>query len=247
VINTIKMDVRSLTQNEKKILEFIEEFINSKGISPTYSEIKEAFGFSSYNSVQRYIHQLQDKGYVKVPGNNQKRAIKLLQSSGALRNSLSHIRSKQQTTIAVSTPTITPGVDGPRQGSLSLPMLGRVAAGRPIEALTHEEFQEVPTSMVRHPDKCFTLEVRGNSMIGDSILDRDVLIVQSQKIARNGEIAVCLIDQEATVKRYYLHQGSGLARPQVELRPANPELESQWYPPDQVEIRGIVVGLLRKF
>jgi repressor LexA len=84
-------------------------------------------------------------------------------------------------------------------------------------------------------------------MIEDGIFDGDILIVQEQKVARNGEIAVCSVDNEATVKRFYLHSGAKLAVPQVELRPANSDMESMWYSPEQVQVRGIVIGLLRKF
>jgi repressor LexA len=84
-------------------------------------------------------------------------------------------------------------------------------------------------------------------MIGDGIFDGDVLIVEERSIASNGEIVVATVDNEATVKRFYLHQGQKIARPQVELRPSNPNLESMWHSPDEVQIRGVVVGLMRKF
>jgi repressor LexA len=240
-------NVISLTQNEKNVLEYIETFMSESGIAPTFQEIKDNFGFVSYNSVQRYLKQLQAKGYISVPGGNQKRAIQLLQPASALKKSLALVLEQKQQTFAVSTPTRVPAVDGPQRELLSLPLLGKVAAGRPLEAVLHEEFTEVPPSLVRNPNSSYTLEVSGNSMIEDGIFDGDVLIVQEQKAARNGEISVCVVDNEATVKRFYLHQGSGLARPQVELRPANADMDSMWYSPDQVEIRGIVIGLLRKF
>lgn len=241
------MNILSLTVNEKRILEFIESYIAEHGLAPTYQEIKDHFGYASYNSVQRYLKQLQSKGYVGLPGGNQKRALTLLRPSSALKESLASVFEQKQSTFAVSTPTRAPAVDGPQRELLSLPLLGKVAAGRPLESLTHEEFTEVPPSMVRNPGQSFTLEVVGNSMIEDGIFDGDVLIVQEQKTARNGEIAVCVVENEATVKRFYLHQGPGLARPQVELRPANSEMEPMWHTPDQVEVRGIVIGLLRKF
>lgn len=265
----VNASIISLTLNEKNVLEYIERFIEHSGIAPTYQEIKEHFGFASFNSVQRYLKQLQSKGYIGLPGGNQKRAMTLLRPSSALRESLTFEsrpkslqprrdnlstegsrlfgRDLQQQPIAVSTPTRIPAVDGPQRELLSLPLLGKVAAGRPLEALKNEEFTEVPPNMVRNPDRTFTLEVSGNSMIEDGIFNGDILIVQEQKTARNGEISVCVVENEATVKRFYLHQGERLARPQVELRPANSELESMWYSPDQVEVRGIVVGLLRTF
>lgn len=238
------MNVVSLTSNEKKILEYIEVFMSENGIAPSFQEIKDNFGFASYNSVQRYLKQLQAKGYISVPGGNQKRAISLLQPASALKTSLAHVYALKQ---AVSTPTKAPAADGPQQELLSLPLMGKVAAGRPLESLAFDEFVDVPPSMVKNPSSSYTLEVSGNSMIEDGIFDGDVLIVQGQNTARNGEIAICVVENEATVKRYYLQAGAGLARPQVELRPANSDMESMWYAPNEVEIRGIVVGLLRKF
>ena len=240
------MNVVSLTLNEKKILEFIEAFMKKNGVSPTFQEIKNSFGFASYNSVQRYLKQLQTKGYVSMPGGNQKRAITLLQPSTALKSSLAHVYALKQPT-AVSTPTKAPAVDKPQRELLSLPLLGRVAAGRPLEAYSHDEAVEVPPDMVRQPQRSYTLQVSGNSMIEDGIFDGDILIVQEQKTARNGEIAICVVNNEATVKRFYLHQSADFARPQVELRPSNSEMESMWHTPESVQIRGIVVGLLRKF
>ncbi len=240
-------NVVSLTENEKKVLEYIESFIGKRGIAPTFMEIKNHFGFASNNSVQRYLKQLQAKEYISVPGGNQKRAIVPLRPASALKESLAIVYEQRQTTFAVSTPTRVPAVDGPQRELLSLPLMGKVAAGRPLESLTHEEFTEVPPSMVKNPGRSYTLEVSGNSMIEDGIFDGDILIIQEQKNASNGEISVCVVDNEATVKRFYLHSGASLARPQVELRPANADMDSMWYLPDQVEIRGIVIGLLRKF
>jgi repressor LexA len=124
-----------------------------------------------------------------------------------------------------------------------------VAAGQPIEAFKHDEFVDVPPSMVRNPSKSFALKVQGDSMIEDGIFDEDIILVQEQKAAGNGDIVVATVDNEATVKRIYLRArpDSSTTEKQVELRPSNSTMKSMWYSPDQVEIRGIVVGLIRKF
>jgi repressor LexA len=250
-----------LSLKEKSTLEYIEGYIGLNGVAPTFQEIKEHFGFASFNSVQRYIKQLQLKGYIGIPAGNQKRAITVLHSSSTLKNALNlvlaqtdrskmpeseHFRSIHKPN-AVSTPKKAPVADWPQQELFSLPMLGKVAAGRPIESMSHEEFVSVPPHLVREPRRSFTLRVAGQSMIDDGIFDGDILIIQEQKQVNNGEICVCTVENEATVKRFYLHSGAKLARPQVELRPANSQMESMWYGPEQVEIRGVVVGLLRKF
>lgn len=221
--------------------------MSEHGLAPTYQDIKSHFGFGSFNSVQRYLKQLRSKGYVNMLGGNQRRGITLLRPASALKQSLALILEQKQTTFAVSTPIKAPVLDRPTQELLSLPLLGKVAAGRPLESLAHEEFIDVPPSLVRKPAQSYSLKVVGSSMIGDGIFQDDILIIEEAKVAQNGEIAICIVDNEATVKRFYLRQGAGLANPQVELRPSNADMDSMWYSPEQVEVRGIVVGLLRKF
>ncbi|MNL25927.1 LexA repressor [compost metagenome] len=103
--------------------------------------------------------------------------------------------------------------------------------------------------MVRNPAKSFALKVQGDSMIEDGIHDEDVILVQKQNTANNGDIVVATVENEATVKRIYFRArpDSGSSDKMVELRPSNSTMKSMWYPPEEVEIRGILVGLLRKF
>lgn len=236
-----------LNENEKKILEYIENFFEQNGIAPSFTEIKNNFGFASYNSVQRYLKQLQAKKYLHLPGGNQKRAIVLLKSSASAREALGQILSFNVNKSAVSPQDRASFADGPRKRLLSLPLLGKVAAGLPLEEVHNDEFVDVPPNLVRDENKSFTLQVKGNSMIEDGIFDGDIIVVQEQPLARNGEIVVAIINNEATVKRFYFHQSPKLAQPQVELRPANPEMDSLFYAPERVQIRGVVVGLMRKF
>jgi repressor LexA len=238
--------LRPLTPKEKNVLEFIEAYFQQNGVAPAYQEIKDHFGFASYNSIQRYLKQLQGKGYIHIPGGNQKRAISILQTADAAKLALqTELSRKNNNNNAVPFPK--PLRDVPRGEVLTLPLLGKVAAGLPLEEITVDEQVEVPSSMVRDARRSYTLQVKGQSMIDDGIFDGDILIVQEQGSARNGEIAVAEINNEATVKRFYLHTGARMATPQVELRPSNPDMESMWYSPEEVRIRGIVVGLLRKF
>lgn len=236
--------IRPLSPKEKFVLEYLEQYIGSKGVSPSFQEIKDNFGFASYNSVQRYLKQLQEKGYVHVPGGNQKRAISVIQNADAAKLALQHELSRKKNTNAVPNPP--PLRDG-REEVVQLPLLGRVAAGAPLEEFTHDERVTVPSDMVKAPGRSYTLKVKGQSMIDDGIFDGDILIVQEQESAKNGDIAIADINNEATVKRFYLHSGPKMATPQVELRPSNPDMESMWFSPAEVKVRGIVVGLLRKF
>lgn len=215
-----------LTAKEKAFLEFVESFQQSSGISPSYQEIRDHFGFASFNSVQNYLKQLTRKGYVKNHA-NQKRAIQIVTSTGPSPQSL--LQSTEEV--------------------LSLPLLGKVAAGSPIESLKHDEYVPVPNHMVRNPNKTFALRVQGDSMINEGILDGDTILVQQQNNASNGDLVVATIENEATVKRFFLRTPPRGSHDElmVELRPANEKLQSMWYSPLEVNIQGILVGLLRKF
>ncbi len=267
-----KRKPQPLTLKERNVLEFIELFVQERHVSPTYQEIKEHFGFASFNSVQRYLKQLQDKNYIHIPGGNQKRALQVLHPSTSLSSLLT---DRMSDSAAIPNPTQipfpnpflkkeTPFKHESPPGlaeSLSLPLLGKVAAGSPIEAFTHDEQVQVPASLIRNPTKTFALMVQGQSMVEDGILDGDIIFVQKQSFANNGETVVAMVNNQATVKRFYLHGKRKInvhSNPQsaahppdeercLELRPANSTMESMWYAPYAVDIQGIVVGLVRRF
>jgi len=242
----------SLTLKEKSVLEFIETEIMSSGISPSYQEIKEHFDFASFNSVQNYLKQLMNKGYVALAP-NQKRAIQILHPSSSVQDQLksrSHLRRVETSVQDMNLekgPLSSKLLQTGRE-VLSLPLLGRVAAGAPIERVEHDEFIEVPPSLLKNKSNAFALKVEGDSMIEDGIHNGDVILVQMQETAKDGDIVVATIEDEATVKRYY-HRLSPTSSNQkmVELRPANSKMKSMWFKPEQVLIRGIVVGLIRQF
>jgi len=226
-----------LSVKEKTVLEFIQDFQTSSGISPSYQEIKSHFGFASFNSVQNYLKQLTAKGYIKNPS-NQKRAIQVLQSASSL-------RTHADLSVGPSQPPLLQS----NEEVLLLPLFGKVAAGKPIESLNHNESIAVPSYMVKIPHKTFALIVQGESMIEEGIWDGDTLLVQQQANAKNGDLVVATIEDEATVKRFYLRpppQGSH-DHLMVELRPANEKMQSMWYSPYEVSIQGIVIGLIRRF
>jgi repressor LexA len=220
----------SLTEKEKNVLSYIVDSTAKHGISPSYQEIRDHFGFASFNSVQNYIKQLAQKGYVAI-ALNQKRAIQVLHAANSVQKMVKKIQSS-----SLGNPEL-----------LSLPLLGKVAAGRPLEAFTHDEFVEVPPSLVKNASKTFALKVSGDSMIEDGIHDGDVILVQKQSNATNGSIVVASIENESTVKRYFLRPHPTQKIKMIELRPANSTLTSMWYPPELVDIKGILVGLIRKF
>ena len=226
----------SLSPKEKAFLEFVEAQMKTTGICPSYQEIMDHFGFASFNSVQNYLRQLTSKGYIEMPP-HQKRAIRILHSAHALQEDLER---------RLSTEPSRGSLLQARGEVLSLPLLGKVAAGQPLERIKNDEFVEVPPHMVKKPDSTFVLEVEGDSMIDDGIWDGDYLLIQRQQTAKNGDIIVASVDNEATVKRFYLKPGASNGAT-VELRPSNPRLKSMWFSPDVVDIRGLVVGLLRRY
>jgi repressor LexA len=211
----------SLTPREVKILQFLEKEILTEGISPSFSEIQKHFDFSSINSVQNYIKQLKKKGYVDTDP-FQKRSLRLLQNS----------RFYSQKTLNLN----------PR-----VPLLGKVAAGQPIERFEFDESIEVPAFIAQHPEDSYALKVVGDSMIGDGLFEGDILIVQKANQIKNGEIVIATIDEESTVKRYYLRKKDPQGPLLIELRPANSQYQSLWYSPEKVKVQGLVKGLMRTF
>lgn len=231
-----KKSLPPLTIKERQVLEFIENELLEKGLSPSYQEICNHFGFASFNSVQNYLKQLSQKGYVQLP-QNQKRAINILHSAKDFHKNLENrLNTSQDDASAASQ-------------SQSIPFLGRVAAGSPIERLAHEEFITVPSELIKSSGKHFALKVEGDSMIDEGILDGDYLIMLSQSQAKDGDLVVASIENEATVKRMYLKKNpeSESNAKMVELRPANSKLKSMWYSPQDVEIKGLVKALFRKY
>ena len=241
-----------LTAKERLVLEFIEQELLTKGLSPSYQEICNHFGFASFNSVQNYLKQLAQKGYVQLP-QNQKRAIVILHSAKDFTKDLSqrlqhqHLKDPSEQDLQSSfNPSSTSGNDSK---VLSIPFLGRVAAGSPIERLHDNEFIQIPSDLIKAVGDYFALRVEGDSMIEEGIFDGDFLIVLSQKAAKDGDLVVASIEQEATVKRFFHKKNTDINPDQklIELRPANPRLTSMWYQPQQVEIKGLVKALFRKY
>ena len=231
---------QSLTPKEKGVLDFLHLYFAEHAMAPSYREIKEHFGFASFFSVQRYLKQLDTKGYILAGGDNQKRGLQLLaQAEDLYSKRLADQHPQRQSQLTSN------------EDLIRLPLLGRVAAGLPIERIEHGEFFELSRNLVPKPESSFILRVEGQSMIEDGILDGDYLIVQSQKIAKNGDTIIARVDNEATVKNLFYHPDKGSRtknkRAQIELRPANQQMQSLFYSPEEVEIQGIVVGLVRKY
>ena len=202
--------------------------------------------------MQNYLKQLSSKGYLLIP-QNQKRAIQILRSAGDFHKDLIERLQVPAQPSHVS----YPGQSSPSQVTgfedhlkvLPIPFLGRVAAGQPIERITENEFIDIPRNLIKSTKDLFALKVEGDSMIEEGIFDGDTLIIQSHKEARDGDLVVASVEDEATVKRYF-HKANP-ATPElgklIELRPANKRLTSMWYHISQVQIRGLVRALMRSY
>jgi repressor LexA len=241
-LSSLPGEIKPLTPKEKSVLDFIHQHVLKNGVSPSYQEIRDHFQLASFNSVQNYLKQLSQKGYVENTP-HQKRALRILHGSNALQQDL-----KKRSPLSQSGSPRDQLLQA-RAETYSLPLLGSVAAGRPIERFEHNEFVQIPPHLVKKPDSTFVLKVQGDSMIDDGIWDGDYLLIEEKKTASNGDIVVASIDQEATVKRFYMRNkpDSDSEHPWVELRPSNSRLKSMWFNPEDVEIKGLVVGLVRSY
>lgn len=201
----------ALTKRQKEILDFLRDFLNERGYSPSFEEIADRFGYSSLATVHEHLENLRQKGYIRK-GYNESRSVELV--------------PEERDDLAVS-----------------LPLLGKVAAGAPIEAVRNEEPVDVPASMLRRGGENYVLRVEGDSMIDEHIREGDLIVVNSRRTANNGEMVVALVDGEsATVKKYY-REPAGTIR----LQPANAAMSPMYYPEQSVRVQGIVVGLIRSY
>jgi repressor LexA len=210
-----------LTSRQKEILEFIHGFRREKGVAPTHREICERFGFSSYGTAYKHLKLLSEKGFLKRD-RHQRRGMELLDGEGGGGSTLRDA--------------------GASAAGQELPFLGRIAAGRPIEAVVGDETLTVPAALFgARIDEHFVLQVTGESMIGEGIHDGDWVVVERRERAQPGEMVVALVGDDVTLKRFY-PEG-----PLVRLQPSNPAMEAFRVPAADLRIQGIVVGLMRKY
>jgi repressor LexA len=203
----------ALTRRQREIYDFIRGFVAEQGYSPSLEEIGAHFGLSSVATVHKHVSHLVEKGFLKKAW-NRSRSVEPVEDSG---------------------PT-------PAAEVVSLPLLGTVAAGLPIEAIEVSETIDVPQQLTAPRSECFVLQVRGDSMIEDQICDGDFVVVERRPEARDGETVVAVVGgDEATLKRFY-RKG-----PKVRLQPANATMQPIEVAAADVEIRGVVRGLMRQY
>lgn len=237
-----------LTKKQIQLLEFIQTRMMRDGVPPSFDEMKDALDLRSKSGIHRLVTALEERGFIRrLP--HRARALEVLRLPDALAHlgEQEPVREKTGFTPRVITNTrparprgALTVVDSP---AVQLPLMGRIAAGVPIEAISEVSHHvAVPGTMLSGRDHHYALEVMGDSMIDAGINDGDVVVIREQDTADNGDIIVALVDhQEATLKRYR-RKGSMIA-----LEAANPAYETRMLPEDRVRIQGRLVGLIRSY
>ncbi len=227
-----------LTRKQLELLDFIQKRLARDGVPPSFDEMKEALDLRSKSGIHRLITALEERGFIRRLA-HRARAIEIVKLPDAMEK-------------PGFSPKVIQGdkVDPPRGAmpveavhALELPVMGRIAAGVPIEAISEVSHHvAVPGSMLSGRGEHYALEVKGDSMIEAGINDGDIVVIREQGTAENGDIVVALVDgHEATLKRYRRKNGM------IALEAANPAYETRMLREDQVKVQGRLVGLIRSY
>jgi repressor LexA len=248
-----------LTRKQYELLMFIHERVRETGIPPSFDEMKDALDLRSKSGIHRLITALEERGFLRRM-EKRARALEIMKLPDNVAETLRPATTRSQAQRLV--PGARHGRDGngrpstdsrgagtPRrgmgdsEGAINVPLVGRIAAGTPIEALQNKVADvPVPGGMIGRGGNHYALEVTGDSMINAGILDGDTVIIQEIDSANTGEIVVALVDNaEATLKRLR-RRGDSIA-----LEAANPAYETRLYGADRVKVQGKLVGLIRRY
>jgi repressor LexA len=233
-----------LTRKQLELLMFVHERLKESGVPPSFDEMKDALDLRSKSGIHRLIKALEERGFIKrLP--NRARAIEVIRLPESVQSSLQPARSRG------FSPSVIEGNLGRVRNSpesansnepVLVPMMGRIAAGVPIEAIqTQSHTIGVPPDMLS-PGEHFALEVRGDSMIEAGIFDGDTVLIRKGDTADSGEIVVALVDEEEATLKRLRRKGASIA-----LEAANPAYETRIFGPDRVRIQGRLVGLMRRY
>ena len=219
-----------LTGKQHQLLSYLIDYQAEKDITPSFDEMRTAIGLASKSGIHRLVSALEERGYIrKLP--NRARAIEILRHPG-----------NGPEAYKASTNVITADFTPANSAIVQLPLLGRIAAGTPIEALSDpSSYMDVPAGLVAGGEH-FALEIVGDSMVEAGIHDGDMVIIRRSDTASSGEIVVALIeDSEATLKTFRREAG------RVALEPANAAYETRYFSTDKVRIQGRLTGLIRRY
>jgi len=209
----------AVTKRQRQVYDFIAGFVRAHGYSPSFEEIGNGLGLSSLATVHKHITNLEKKGLLRRDY-NRSRSIDVLAPRGRMKQAMGMSAGQMPETV--------------------LPLVGRIAAGRPVETLENPE--TISLSDITRAREVCVLEVRGDSMQDEHIVDGDYVLIEKIRSARDGEIVVALVNgSETTLKRFYI-EGD-----RIRLQPSNAAMAPIMVPAEGVEIQGRVVGVLRKY
>jgi repressor LexA len=215
-----------LTAKQRELLLFIDDRLKDDGVSPSFDEMREALDLKSKSGVHRLISALEERGFIRrLP--NRARALEILKLP--------------ETRTPAGVTSIRPAGPAAANDAMEIPLHGRIAAGTPIEALQGTETFAVPAALLG-PGEHYALEVSGDSMVDEGILDGDFALIRKVDTAHDGEIVVALIDNEEATLKTFRREGN-----MIRLDPANRQYEPQRYDPRRVQIQGRLAGLIRRY
>lgn len=240
-----------LTRKQHELLLFIHERLKETGIPPSFDEMKEALDLASKSGIHRLITALEERGFIRrLP--NRARALEVLRLPDSIAPGLNTQKKFAPSVIEGSLGKAPPPPTQPSRpapaaredapATVSIPVMGRIAAGVPISAIQNQTHSlSLPPEMIGAGEH-YALEVKGDSMIDAGIFDGDTVIIKRGETANPGEIVVALVDdEEATLKRFR-RKGASIA-----LEAANPAYETRIFGPDRVRVQGKLVGLIRRY
>ncbi|MGB3044904.1 MAG: transcriptional repressor LexA [Xanthobacteraceae bacterium] len=232
-----------LTRKQYELLRFINERLSESGVPPSFDEMKDALDLRSKSGIHRLITALEERGFIRrLP--NRARAIEVIKLPETSTGGNTR-RGFTPSVIEGNLGKVRPASNSPDNDAehpVAVPVMGRIAAGTPIEALqTRSHTISVPPDMLGSGEH-YALEVRGDSMVEAGILDGDMALIQKNDSADTGDIVVALIDEEEATLKRFRRRGASIA-----LEPANTAYEVRILPPNRVRIQGKLIGLYRRY
>jgi repressor LexA len=231
-----------LTRKQHELLRFIHERLRETGVPPSFDEMKDALDLKSKSGIHRLITALEERGFIRrLP--NRARALEVIRlpEMGGGASQRRFTPSVVEGGLARAKPPAPPAADDNGR-NLSIPVMGRIAAGTPISAIQNRSHSISLSPEFLAQGEHYALEVRGDSMVEAGILDGDLVVIRKQDTANTGDIIVALIDEEEATLKRFRRRGSSIA-----LEAANPSYETRVLGPDRVKIQGKLVSLVRRY
>lgn len=230
-----------LTKKQKDLLLFIHNRVQETGVSPSFDEMKDALELKSKSGIHRLITALEERGFIRRLA-HRARALEILKLPDAVQSPVTPKTAQAENNV-VTFPDKAQNSSANENAPFTIPVMGRIAAGVPISAIQDHNNDLVISPDMIGPGNHYALEVHGDSMIDEGILDGDTVLIKESSSAKNGDIVVAFIieDEEATLKKIYKSGNT------IELVAANPAYEPRVFTSDKVQVQGHLVGLVRKY